>query len=132
MQILHHDRFLKCVRTYVRSGYHAKPCVNWIGLVQTYTISAPPLILFQATAFLSLGVVVISTVCFILSTFPELQDDYESVDYDDTSATAQTAEFVILVTDNATEDSGDTFHGLDLENLFEWPEVNYSEVNNLQ
>lgn len=85
----------------------------------------------QATAFLSLGVVVISTVCFILSTFPELQDDYESVDYDDTSATAQTAEFVILVTDNATEDSGDTFHGLDLENLFEWPEVNYSEIKRI-
>ena len=101
------------------------------GLVQIYTNNAT-LVLFQATAFLSLGVVVISTVCFILSTFPELQDDYESVDYDDTSATAQTAEFVILVTDNATEDSGDTFHGLDLENLFEWPEVNYFEVINLQ
>ena len=86
--------------------------------------------MFQATAFLSLGVVVISTVCFILSTFPELQDDYESVDYDDTSATAQTAEVVILVTENVTEDSSDTFHGLDLETLFEWPEVNYSEVNN--
>ncbi len=31
----------------------------------------------QAAAFVSLGAIVISTFCFILSTFPDLQDEQE-------------------------------------------------------
>ncbi len=34
----------------------------------------PPLLLLQAAAFVSLGAIVISTICFILGTFPDLQD----------------------------------------------------------
>ena len=77
----------------------------------------------------------ISTVCFILSTFPELQDDYEEGgDYDDTSTFAQTADVVIVTADgsNDTDTSGESsFHGVDLETLFEWPEVNYSEIKRI-
>ncbi len=39
---------------------------------------------FQAAAFTSLGAIIISTFCFILSTFPELQED----DNNDTNLTS--------------------------------------------
>lgn len=37
------------------------------------------------TAFVSLGVIVVSTFCFILSTFPEFNEDYDGGDIGNTT-----------------------------------------------
>ena len=74
---------------------------------------------FQFAAFTSLGVICISTFCFILSTFPELQDEEEFVEEEPDEIILTSVDSNITTTPAAV---------IDLSSLFSGPLFDYTFV----